>query len=140
MHRQRGGLQGGDEFIHGWRHQIEERRGIEADPEDEDQDRDDGCNLSPVQVTQGVTMLLDLVHDLALRTEEHFLEHVQNINGGHDDANGGNTRKPRRTDGGGAERAKQDGELAHEAVQAGQSHRGERHDEHDRTVDGRDLP
>ena len=43
-------------------------------------------------------------------------------------------------DGLGTERAQQNGELTHEAVQAGQAHRGKRDDQHDRSKDGRDLP
>ena len=52
----------------------------------------------------------------------------------------GDARVPRTADRLRAERAKQNGELTHEAVQSGQAHRGERDDEHDRAEDGHDLP
>ena len=43
-------------------------------------------------------MTFNFIHDLALRTEEHFLEHVEDINSCHDDANRGDPSEPDATE------------------------------------------
>ena len=56
--------------------------------------------------------------DLPLRAEEHFLEHVKDIDRSHDHAKGGDRGKPGIIDRKGAERAKQNREFPDETVQS----------------------
>ena len=70
-----------DKLINSGRHEIEERRGVETDPEHENQQWSDSENLAPVEVFEFVMM-----RDLARRTKEHFLEHIKNINCRHNHA------------------------------------------------------
>src|SRR5688500_943164 len=92
-------------------------------------------------------MTLNFIHDLALRTKEHFLEHVKDINGSHDDANRGDACEPDSTKRGeraarhtSSPGAKQNDKLTHETIQARQTHGGKRDDQHDGPKDGSDLP
>src|SRR5690606_6815097 len=104
-------------------------------PEHENDQRDHGEDLAPVEVFEFVMMC-----DLTGRSEENLLEHVKDINRRHNNAEGGESGIPGVADGFRAKRTKQDGELTHEAVETGQTHRRERSDEHERTKDRRDLP
>src|SRR6266545_5630395 len=87
-----------------------------------------------------MSVMFDFVHHFALRTKEHFLEHIQDIDGSHDHAESRYACEPWIVDGRRAERAEQNSELTDEAIQARQAHRRERNDEHDTSKDRRDLP
>ncbi len=56
-------------------------------------------DLAPVEVAEAMSVLLDLLHDLTLRTEEHLLEHVEDIDRSHDHAEGRDGREPGIIDG-----------------------------------------
>src|SRR4030095_3772007 len=82
------------QILNGRSHEGKEGFGIQTDPEDKNQDRNHDDDLAPVEVANAVSMVLYFIHDLALRTEEHHLEHVEDIYSRHDDTEGGNCRVP----------------------------------------------
>src|SRR5512137_343159 len=98
------------QFLNCRGHQFKERLRVQANPEDKDQQRDGGDNLTPVQVAQGMSVLLDLFHDGTFRTEEDLLEHKQDIYGRHDDAQSSQAGKPGRANGLGTKGTQKDGE------------------------------
>src|SRR3990170_3410970 len=127
-------LQGRHQLIHGGSHQIKERRRIQANPEDEDQQRHKSDNFSPVQIEQ-FTILVFIQ-----RPKEHLLKHVEHVDFRQDHSHRCQASVPGRSDRLGAKRAQQDGELAYKPVQSRQAHRRQGYDQGQGSVDWHHLP
>src|SRR5215813_328551 len=130
--RRRGGLglDLADEGLHACLREAGERHRIDTDPDDEEQHRDQHNPLAHGEVEEPSVLL---VRDLA---EEHALVHPQQVDGGEDDAGGGE----HRGDPAPLERAHEDEELAHEPVEAGEPD-GREHDDHEERAErGHHLP
>src|SRR5690606_22180785 len=100
---------------------------------DGDQNRHERGNLIPLQ------RLKLLVLFLVQRAHEDLLEHVEAVDSGQNDAERGKQGKAEakhRT----TERTEQDGELADETVQTGQTHAAQRDDQADRAEERQRLP
>src|SRR5665647_1054654 len=118
-----------EDLLHRYVDELEERVGIHAHPDDEDDQGHQGEDLAGAQVAQALSGLDVFV---AAVVEHDALEHPQQVGGGEDDAGRGDGRQPVRVD----EEAEEAEELADEAAQAGQPGRAEDEEEEESGHDG----
>jgi len=62
------------QMFHSGSHEVEEGFRIQTDPEDEDEQGQDGDDLAPVEVADGMSVFLDFFHDLALDSRHDHAE------------------------------------------------------------------
>ena len=98
-----------DQLIDRRRHGVKKWRGLQADEQDDEKDRQQDSNLLPVQPRQRT--ILFLVH----LTHVNLLEHVKHVDRGQDDTQRGKHGEEEAQHLA-AHRAQQDGEFAHEAI------------------------
>src|SRR5919108_5876993 len=105
--------------------QVDDRRRIEPEQDDQRAERIQRQPLAPVQVGERAVLLVE-------RPQHHALDGPQVVRGGDDHCGRADDRQ-RHVDG---QRTQEDGELADEAAQAGQAERGEKGEPHQTRVLG----
>src|SRR6266481_123317 len=124
------GLHLGDQRAHARLRLARERERVDADPEDEGEHGHEDRPLPDRQIGEPPVLL---ARHLA---EDHALVHPEQVDGGEDDPARGDDREGPAD----LERAHEDEELAHEAVEPGQPDGGQGDDEKEHRQGGHDLP
>ncbi len=150
----------GEQVVTGVVHRVEEGRRLQANPEDQNQNRDECRQFIPAQVQRPATFAVCIMRVIVVGcvvalglfvamivvvlwcdefAHKHTLEHVQDVDRRHDDAQRCKQREE-EAQVIATKRPQQNRKLTDEAVQTRQAHAAERNHQADRTEEGRNLP